>query len=66
LWDRNVARSLYSSIIGGRPSDDPGSIPEKDVIDVVAYLLQEIGLPAGDKPIEKPDELNNITLGKPK
>jgi quinoprotein glucose dehydrogenase len=64
-WDRKMARSLYSTIIGGMPPDDPGSLAEKDVMDVLAYLLQENGLPAGDKAIEKADALNAITLNKP-
>jgi mono/diheme cytochrome c family protein len=64
-WDRKTARSLYSKIIGGMPPDDPGSIPEKDVIDIVGYLLRENGLPAGDKGIDKPDALNSVTLHKP-
>jgi len=64
-WDRKTARSLYSKIIGGMPPDDPGSLPEKDVIDIVGYLLHENGLPAGDKGIDKPDALNSITLHKP-
>jgi hypothetical protein len=45
------------------PLDDR-SLP-KDVIDVVAYLLQVNGMPAGARPL-KADDLNDITLDRPK
>ena len=48
------------------PSDDPGSLPEKDVIDIVAFLLMENGLPSGAQAIESANQLNNITLERPK
>jgi glucose dehydrogenase len=65
-WNHKTARSLYSRIIGGMPPDDPGSIPEKDAIDLVAHLLQKNGLPAGVQPTEKADALNSVTLHQPK
>lgn len=65
-WDRKPARSLYSKIIGGMPPDDPGSLSEKNVIDIVSYLLQVNGLPAGDATIENADALNRVTLHQPK
>jgi S-disulfanyl-L-cysteine oxidoreductase SoxD len=65
-WDKQKARLLYRRIISTMPLDDPGSLPEKDVIDVVAYLLQVNGMPAGGKAIEKADDLNDITLDRPK
>jgi hypothetical protein len=36
------------------------------VIDIVAYLLKENGLPSGSKAIESANQLNNITLERPK
>ncbi len=65
-WDQQKARLLYRRIISTMPSDDPGSLPEKDVIDIVAYLLKENGLPPGTQAIESANQLNNITLQRPK
>jgi cytochrome c len=65
-WDKQKARLLYRRIISTMPLDDPGSLPEKDVIDIVAYLLQVNGLPAGDKAIESANQLNDVTLERPK
>lgn len=65
-WDQKMARPLYSTIISTMPQDDPGSLPEKDVLDIVAYILQMNGLPEGDKEIESAKELNTIKLERPK
>jgi len=65
-WDHQKARMLYRRIISTMPLEDPGSLPEKDVIDVVAFLLKQNGLPEGTKAIESANELNNITLERTK
>jgi glucose dehydrogenase len=65
-WDQETARSLYSRIISTMPPDDAGSLAEKDVLDVMAYLLQSNGLPAGNKAVENAGDLNNVRLQRPK
>jgi glucose dehydrogenase/cytochrome c5 len=65
-WDRKAARSLYSAIIGSMPPSDPGTLAEKDVLDLVAYLLQANGLTDGNKAIESAGQLNNVKLERPK
>jgi glucose dehydrogenase len=64
-WDDETVRSLYSRIISTMPPSDPGSLAPKETIDIVTYLLQSNGLPAGDKAIESPNELNVIRLKGP-
>jgi hypothetical protein len=53
-------------MISTMPPDSPGSLAEKDVIDIVAFVVQENGLPAGAKTVESANELNNIKLQRPK
>ena len=65
-WDGETARSLYSRIISTMPPDDAGSLAEKDVIDLMAYLLEVNGSPAGNRAIENAGELNNVRLQKPR
>jgi mono/diheme cytochrome c family protein len=65
-WSGETARSLYSRIISTMPPDDAGSLAEKDVIDLMAYLLQVNGMPAGTRTVENAGELNNVRLQKPK
>ena len=63
-WEAKKLRALYSRIISTMPSDNPGTLPEKTVIDVVAYLLEANGFPSGPAALERPDELNDIDFVK--
>jgi mono/diheme cytochrome c family protein len=65
-WDGKAARTLYSSIISSMPPMDPGSLPEKGVLDIVAYILQLNTLPSGTTEIQSANELNRIMLVRPK
>jgi quinoprotein glucose dehydrogenase len=63
-WEGKKLRALYSRIISTMPSDNPGTLPERTVIDVVAYLLEANGFPSGPAALERPDELNDIDFVK--
>jgi S-disulfanyl-L-cysteine oxidoreductase SoxD len=65
-WNQDSVRALYSRIISTMPLEEAGSLPEKDVLDLVAYLLKANGWPSGKKPIETAGELNNIRLERPR
>jgi mono/diheme cytochrome c family protein len=65
-WDQKKARALYGRILTSMPPEDAGSLAEKDVIRIVAYLLQANGMPAGDKDVDGPDQLTSLTMEKPK
>src|SRR5215204_388012 len=45
-WENKPLRALYSRIISTMPVDNPGTLPEKTVVDIVAYLLEANGFPA--------------------
>ena len=64
-WDQQTARSLYSRIISTMPPDGPGTLDPKDVIDIVAFVVHENGVPQG-KAVESANELNSIKLQRPK
>jgi mono/diheme cytochrome c family protein len=59
-FDGKPLRSLYSRIISTMPSSDPGSLSDKETLDLVAYILQQNGFPAGKKALGSPDALNKI------
>jgi len=61
-WDNKTLRTLYSRILSTMPSDDPGSLTETEVLDLVAYLVRANRFPSGDKALERPDELNTIRI----
>ena len=65
-WSGKGARSLYSAIISTMPPSDPGSLSEKSVLDVVAYIFQLNNLPAGTREIERAGELNEVVVARGK
>ena len=64
-WQGKKVRALYSRIISTMPADDPGTLQEKTVVDIVAFLLEANGFPSGARAIGRADELNTTTFRKP-
>jgi len=65
-WDNKTVRRLYSRILTTMPSDDPGTVAEPDLLDLIAYLIKANGFPAGSKAFESPNELNTIKIVRSK
>ena len=65
-WNGKPARALYSRIISTMPPDDAGSLAEKDAIELLAYFAAMNGAEPGTKSLDRADELNNISLERPK
>jgi cytochrome c5 len=65
-WNGKAARALYSRILTTMPPTDPGSVSEKDTIDIVAKIARFNGIPEGVKTIQHADELNALMLRQPK
>jgi mono/diheme cytochrome c family protein len=61
-WEHQTARMLYSRIISSMPPDGPGTLPEKDVIDLVAHIVNVNSVPLGSRSVEAPAELNALKL----
>lgn len=64
-WNGKAARALYSRILTTMPPTDPGSVSEKDTIDIVAKIVRANGVPEGVKTIQHADELNGLMLRQP-
>ena len=65
-WENKTVRTLYSRILTTMPSDEPGSVPEPDLLDLMAYLIRANGFPAGSKAFESPNDLNAIRIVRSK
>ena len=65
-WDNKTVRTLYSRILTTMPSDDPGTVGEPDLLDLIAYLIKANGFPPGSKAFESPNELNTIKIVRSK
>jgi mono/diheme cytochrome c family protein len=51
-WTTKNVRALYSRIISTMPQDNPGTLNEATVLDIVAYLFKANGFPAGANELE--------------
>jgi len=65
-WESKNLRAIYSRIISTMPTDAPGTLPEKTVVDIVAYLLEANGFPAGSAALETANDMNTIRVTRPK
>ena len=61
-WSGKPLRALYSRIITTMPIKDPGSLSEKETLDLVAYILQGNGFPSGKDRATSAKALNEIQL----
>src|SRR5262245_5048964 len=50
-WAGKNVRALFDAVKGTMPADAPGSLSERDAVDVVAYILKENDQPAGVSPL---------------
>ena len=65
-WENKTVGAFFSRIQTTMPEDAPGSLTENEVLDVVAYVLQTNGFPAGDKAIPSASALAAIKLVRKK
>jgi mono/diheme cytochrome c family protein len=65
-WDNKTVRTLYNRIKTTMPSDDPGTVAEPALLDLIAYLIKANGFPPGSTTLEKPDDLNVIKFVRSK
>ena len=65
-WSTGDLRRLYSRIISTMPEDDPGTLGEAQVLDVLAYILQANAVPAGERELRQAGDLDGVTLARDK
>lgn len=50
-WGGLLARDLYDIISNTMPQLEPGSLSRRTYVDIIAYLMQLNGIPAGSTPL---------------
>jgi S-disulfanyl-L-cysteine oxidoreductase SoxD len=65
-WENKYVREFFNRIQTTMPEDAPGTMSENDVLDVVAYVLQTNGFPAGDKAIASASALATMKFVRKK
>lgn len=65
-WNEKTLRALYSLIFSTMPSDAPGSLKSQEVLDIVAYMLQVNGFPAGAEELKSAEDAQQIRITRDK
>ena len=65
-WENKSAGEFFTRIETTMPEDAPGTLGESEVLDIIAYVLQTNGFPAGDKAIESRNALATMKLVRKK
>ena len=63
-WENKEVASFYNRIQTTMPEDAPGTLSESEVLDIIAYVIQTNGFPAGDKELESAKALATIKFVK--
>jgi len=56
-WGRRTVQELFRDIVRNMPEDDPGSLPDQEYVDIVAYILQLNGFPPGSAELPADEEV---------
>jgi mono/diheme cytochrome c family protein len=65
-WENKDVGSFFSRIQTTMPEDAPGTLGDKEVLDIIAYVIQTNGFPAGEKEIESKAALATMKFVKKK
>ena len=57
VWARRTARDLYRELRRTMPDDNPGGLPRQTYVDVMAYILELNGYPAGADELPPDDQV---------
>ena len=60
-WESGSTQILFVKLRDSMPAADPGSVPDQDKVDILAYLLQVNGFPAGKTELDQ-KELDKIQI----
>jgi len=63
-WENKDVGAFFTRIQTTMPEDAPGSLGEKEVLDIIAYVIQTNGFPAGDTEIESKAALATMKFVK--
>jgi len=65
-WENKDVAGFFSRIQTTMPEDAPGTLADKEVLDLIAYVLQTNGFPAGDKELASKEALAGMKFVKKK
>ena len=64
-WNNQPLLYLWETVLGTMPADNPGSLMLEEYTDVIAYILQQQGFPAGDNELDPDHGMERIRIRSP-
>ncbi|MEX0617424.1 MAG: c-type cytochrome [Pseudohongiellaceae bacterium] len=64
-WQSQPLLYLWEAIMGQMPADNPGSMMFSEYTEVLAYILDGNGFPAGDTPLDPDQGMDQIKIVAP-
>ena len=64
-WNGQPLLTLWETMLGTMPADNPGSLLLDDYTNVVAYILAEQGFPPGETPLDPDNGMDTIHITPP-
>jgi len=66
-WDGQSLSTFYTVMAASMPESNPGSLPDAEYIDILAYIISLSRYPAGDNDLDyQNDALASITIANRK
>lgn len=64
-WEGQPLLDFWNAVLGQMPADNPGSLLDAEYTEVIAYILSELGFPAGDTTLDPNNGMAQINLVSP-
>jgi len=64
-WKNQPLLFLWETVMGSMPADNPSSLGYDEYTNVIAYVLQENGFPAGEHTLDPDNGMENIKILAP-
>ena len=61
-WDGKTVGTFFERIKSTMPEDSPGTLTEAELLNVIAYVIQTNGFPAGDAAMRNESALATMTF----
>lgn len=63
-WQGKALVDFYYRIVAEMPSDNPGSLFDQEYTDIIAYILSDLGYPAGDVSLDTGNGMTGIEIAE--
>lgn len=63
-WQGKALIDFYYRIVAEMPSDNPGSLLDQEYTDITAYILSELGYPAGNVVLDTGNGMAGIDIAE--